>query len=362
MWRLATFSDRALLWGSALLGVPVFFSLILLLPVPGTDRVERRLSLMGTTLAVSVEAVDRETALAASERAVRALEAAEARLSTWRDDTELARLNRAPVGKPVLLSSKLAAELTTVRHWWQETGGAFDPGVGALVDAWGLRHGGRLPGDAERRAALAVGGLAALDLANGTAVRCHPGLRIEEGGFGKGAGLDAAVAALAGRGVFRAVLDLGGQVAVFGDGPFAVGIADPRHRDRPVLRLEIDHGSVATSGNSERGIVIGGVAYGHILDPRRGEPVRDFGSLTVWASDALTADCLSTGLYVLGPDAALAWASARPGVEVVVVEMTADGLHTRATAGLEGRLMTLDQALTLDYWRPGTSALRRLGR
>lgn len=333
-----------------------------LFPAPHTARVERRLSLMGTTLAVSVEAVDRQIALAASERAVKALEAAEARLSTWRDDTELARLNRASVGEAVVLSPKLMVDLTIARRWWQETDGAFDPGVGALADVWGLRRGGRVPTIEERRAAVAVGGLAALELANGRAVRRHPGLRIEEGGFGKGAGLDDAVAALAGRGVLHAVLDLGGQVAVFGEGPYAVGIADPRRRERPVLRLEIDHGSVATSGNSERGIVIDGVAYGHILDPRRGEPVRDFGSLTVWASDALTADCLSTGLYVLGPDAALAWASARPGIEVVVVEMTADGLRARATAGLEGRLMTLDHALTLDYWRPGPSALRRLGR
>lgn len=335
------------------MGLPVLLALFLL-PTPNTARVERRLGMMGTTLTIAVEAVDRETALAASERAVAALEAAEARLSTWREDTELARLNRAPVGERVALSPKLAAELAAARHWWQETGGAFDPGIGALVDAWGLRRGGRVPAMAERRAAIQSGGMAALDLVDGAAIRRHAGLRMEEGGFGKGAGLDDAVAALAGRGVLSATLDLGGQVAVVGSGdPSVVGIADPRDREQPVLSLTIDRGSVATSGNSERGMVIDGTAYGHILDPRRGEPAREFGSMTVWAPDALTADCLSTGLYVLGPDAAFAWAAARPDIEVIVLEVRLDGLHARATAGLAGRLTTLDRGVRLEYYASG---------
>ena len=69
--------------------------------------VERRLAMMGTALEIRVEAADRDQALAASERAVAALEAAEARLSTWRDDSELSRLNS---GRSVLLSPALAAK------------------------------------------------------------------------------------------------------------------------------------------------------------------------------------------------------------------------------------------------------------
>ena len=111
--------------------------------------VERRVMLMGTSLEIAVEAADRAAGLAASERAVAALEAAEARLSTWRDDTELARLNRAPVGEPAALSPALARDLAAARRCWQETEGAFDPGVGALVRAWGLRTGGAASG-AER--------------------------------------------------------------------------------------------------------------------------------------------------------------------------------------------------------------------
>jgi FAD:protein FMN transferase len=313
--------------------------------------VERRLALMGTALSISVEAADRATALAASERAVAALAAAEARLSTWRDDTELARLNRAPVGEPFRLSPALAAELQAARWCREATGGAFDPTVGPLVAAWGLRSGGRLPTPSELERAKAATGMDGLALADGTAVRRNPGVAVEEGGFGKGAGLKAAVAALEGSGATAALLDLGGQVALYGPGRRELSVADPRQRDRPVVTLAIERGSLATSGNSERGIVVGGRRYGHILDPRTGRPAPDFGSLTVWADDPLLADCLSK-LYVLGPQAAVAWAAAHPGVEVLgLVPRGREGKEMRALAsrGLMGRLKAAAKGVEIEF-------------
>lgn len=315
---------------------------------PRPALVERRVMLMGTSLEIAVEAADRPAALAASERAVAALEAAERRLSTWRADTELARLNQAPAGEPRTLSPALAADLGAARRCWEETGGAFDPGVGALVRAWGLRTGGRRPGAGELREIQGAGGVAGLRLSGGTAVRERPGLILEEGGFGKGAGLADALSALAAAGVTRASLDLGGQVAVLGGG-WTVPVADPRERDRPALELAVDGGSVSTSGNGERGIVVEGRRLGHILDPRTGEPAPDFGSLTVWTADPLRADCLSTGLYVLGPAGALAWAAAHPGVEVLVLQPAGEGLQALASPGLRGRLVALDSKVEIVF-------------
>ena len=312
--------------------------------------VERRLGLMGTTLNLTVEAPDRATALAASERAVAALEAAEARLSTWREGGELARLNRSPVGMPFPLSSTLAAELRSARECWVATGGAFDATVGPLVAAWGLRSGGRLPSAAELRQALAATGMDGLAIQDDSAVRLRPGVSLEEGGFGKGAGLKAAVAALAASGATAATLDLGGQLAVFGPGRRELAVADPEHRDRPVVALTIHRGSVATSGNSERGIQVNGRRYGHILDPHTGRPAPDFGSLTVWTDDPLTADCLSK-LYVLGPERAVAWAATHPGVEVLALFKSGKGGGVRALAsrGLVGRLTAVEEGVKIEF-------------
>lgn len=353
-----------------LLGLLVTFAALPLLltscagagSLPAGDLVERRLSLMGTSLDITVEANDRETALLASERAVSALEAAEARLSTWRDDSELSRLNQAPAGAPVLLSEELAADLAAAHRCWEQTEGTFDPAVGPLVRAWGLREGGRLPGEDELRAALTATGLDGLRLDGRTAVREGAGLVLEEGGFGKGAGLAEALAALADiPGVRRAALDLGGQVALLsraGDpaGPnWTVPVADPLRRDREVIALTVDRGSVSTSGNSERGIVVEGRRLGHLLDPRTGRPAPDFGSLTVWTADPLAADCLSTGLYVMGPEAALDWAVAHPGVEVLALRSRGERLEALATPGLRGRLEALAGDVEIRFWTQQSS-------
>jgi thiamine biosynthesis lipoprotein len=310
-------------------------------------RLERHLAAMGTSLTIQVEAPDRATAVAASEAALRAVQACEERLSTWRDDSELARLNAAAVGEVFALSGPLRRDLELAREVHVQTGGAFDPAVGGLVEVWGLRTGGRVPGETELLAAQVPGGFAALRLEDGGAVRTHPGLRLEEGGFGKGVGLDEARAALVAAGASAATVDLGGQVLAFGS-DFAWEVAHPCEREHAVLRVEVPAGSLASSGNSERGLLVDGVRIGHLLDPRSGRPAPDFGSVTVWAADAARADALATGLFVLGPEAALALA-ARDGLHVLVLEPCADGaLRARATGHLARSAQPLDARVRLE--------------
>ena len=316
--------------------------------LPTTTAVERRLVAMGTFLEVSIDSASRSTSLDASEAAVRAIEAVEARLSTWRADSELGRLNAAPVGRALELSDELASDLEAALYWWRATDGAFDPGIGALVEAWGLRSGGRSPAHSELDAILPHATLRELELSGSRATRLHAGFRIEEGAFGKGVGLDAALSRLENLGIESALLDLGGQVAVLGERDTTLRVAHPIERDRHAYELTVRSGSVATSGNSERGIVVDGTRRSHILDPRSGSPAEDFGSLTVWAPTATAADCLSTALFVMGPEAALEWARRRDDVEVLVLVRTADGLDARATRGLRERLTAL----------PGSPAVR----
>ncbi|HEY9422392.1 MAG TPA: FAD:protein FMN transferase, partial [Thermoanaerobaculia bacterium] len=84
-------------------------------------------------------------------------------------------------------------------------------------------------------------------------------------------------------------------------------------------------------------------------DPRTGEPAPDIGSVTVWTADPLRADCLSTGLYVLGPERALDWAAAHPGVEALVLRPRGDRLEAWASPGLKGRLRTLSPEVRIEY-------------
>lgn len=277
---------------------------------------------MGTSLALEIEAPTRDVGLAASEKAVRVIEAVEARLSTWREDSELSLVNRQPVGRPLSISTDLSSWLTRARSWSERTDGSFEPSVGALVDLWGLRTGGveAAPTDVALAAALASVGRARWSLAEEHVTRLAEGTRFEEGAFGKGAALDLAAKAAREAGATTVAIDLGGQW-IFEGRPATCAVAHPLDRSRPFVTLERPTGSFSTTGNSERGISVAGKRLGHVLDPKTGRPARDWGSLTVWAPSAFDADVLSTALYVMGPEAAVRWAADEPDVEVLCLEV-----------------------------------------
>ena len=323
-------------------------------PAPPADAVaERRVAAMGTLLGIEVTASSRLAALRASEAAVEVVEAAEQRLSTWRPDSELSLLCAAPVGERREVSALLARDLERALYWRDETSRAFTPTARPLVEAWGLREGGREPSPEEMALALERSSADSMRFELPHVTRLMEGAGIEEGGFGKGVALDDAGAALLAAGARGAFLDFGGQTLLLGEtSPTFTALAHPDDRALGVLRLELRPGSSATSGNSERGIEVDGVRLGHVLDPRSGGPARDFGSLTVLAPNATDADCLSTALYVLGPDEALRFAEARPRVDVVLLERAEGHLRVRATSGLRGRLESMIPGLEVSFSSP----------
>ena len=215
--------------------------------------------LMGTVC--EIDAADPEPAFAEARRI-------EAMISTWREDSELSRLNRGEIASP---SPELDAMLRQAMAISRETAGAFDPTIGRFT----------LP----RRGAKSG---------------------IDEGGFGKGYALDRMLALTQG----DAVLNFGGQIAV--RGAREVAIAHPRHRDRPAVTLTLRNASLSTSSDSEQ--------PGHILDPATGKSVPSWGSVSVIDSSAFRADALSTALYVMGPERGVAWERAHNIVAIFVTD------------------------------------------
>ena len=314
-------------------------------PAPGAEgpvRVERTVFLMGTLASFVAEAADRETGLARLERMVRVIEETEAELSTWRDDSVLGAVNRQPVGEPLPAPSGVCGLLGRAAYWREATGGAFDPAVGSLIDAWGLRANGRQPDDAALEAAMAVSGLGHLAVDPGAcAVTRRAAVTLDAGGFGKGEALERVREAERDRpGAW--LIDFGGQVAVSGAGAgggWPVAIAHPARRDTPVLDLLLATGSLATTGGSERDLILeDGSHIGHVIDPRTGRTVVRPASVTVWHEDAFVADVLSTALYVMGAEQGLAWAAARGIAACFIVAVPGSRDVTfRATSAFEAR-------------------------
>jgi thiamine biosynthesis lipoprotein len=316
--------------------------LLLLAALPASaappDHDETR-TVMGTLARVAVWVEDPSGADAAADAAWRTFARVDSLMSTWRDDSALAALNRAPAGTWVAVGPEVATVLATAKEMADATGGAYDPTVLALVRLWGFRGGEPAePTAADLADCLARVGHDRLEVDRlaGRARRLAAGVEVDLGGIAKGYALDAAAAAMRAAGAGSGALDLGGNVLVFG--PLAatgVEVRDPRGSGS-LATIPVADGSVATSGQYERFVVIEGRRYGHILDPRTGRPVPGNLSLTVLADDASRGDALATAAVVLGPARGLALLDSLPGVEGLLVLTTASGEpRLIPTSGLE---------------------------
>jgi thiamine biosynthesis lipoprotein len=263
-----------------------------LIVAPTPAPAERTLLAMGTTLTLRVVG-----GVAAVEAALVDVAELEARCSTWRSESLWSRLN---AGEGVVLPEEDRDLLAKVANLARQTEGTFDPVLGRLIQAWGLRTGGRVPTEEELAEARSASGLDHLQGLPG-GVSLHGGAWLEEGGFLKGHALDRLATRLRRGGASAGLLDFGGQLLAWG-APHRVDLADPKDRQRPRLTLRLRNASLSTSGTSERGR--------HILDPRTGRPCESWGSVAVVRPTGLEADVLSTALYVMGPDRGTAWAEA----------------------------------------------------
>jgi len=272
---------------------------------------------MGTRCTLAVYADERRKGLVELEEFVRILEQTERELSTWREDSVLSRLNRHPVGMAFILDKNLCSLLGRLLFWSRATGRAFDPGVGALIDVWGIRRdGGSWPSVEALESAQWRSGAEHLVLQTAPCrVIRERDVILDAGAFGKGEALDRVAAEALRRGTPPWLIDLGGQTIVGSTTPtnrsWKISIAHPSKRGEPFLEVELDSGVLATSGGSERSISVNGQSINHILDPRSGQPAGFRGSVTVWHPRGFTADILSTALYVMGPEEGLSWAEAR---------------------------------------------------
>jgi len=300
---------------------------------------------MGTRLRIALEAPGREAGFSAIEAAVAGVRAVDDLLSTWREDTELASVNNAAPEARVPLSPRLSGILVEVWRWQLETGGAFDPAIGALVDAWDLRGKGRRPSPLELDRAREAAGLGrfSFDEAAGTMARADGRSWIDAGAFGKGAALREAWLRLEELGVQDAMLDFGGQVLAQGSpeggDSWTVAVAHPARRSELAAHLRLSNRVAATTGQSERFVEADGQRFGHVLDPRSGEPVPAWGSVTVVASDPLVADVLSTALFVMGPEAGLEWVRDRDDVAALFLIDHGERLEARWNRAMTDHLV-----------------------
>ncbi len=249
--------------------------------------------------------------------------------------SDVAKINAADA--PVTVSDETAAVLSAAFEANRLTGGAFDCTVAPVVNLWGFDTGEyAVPGKAEVQNALLFTGSDAITL-DGTLVTRAPYASVTLGGIAKGA-LGDRLMALCDSAQVPAVLSLGGNIVLAGDNPngglWSVGVQSPTGSGL-ALSFSCKGGrSVVTSGGYERYFEYAGKTYHHILDPQTGFPAdSDLQSVTVIGTDGAMCDALSTGLFVMGYEKAVAFADKHDDYGYILI--TADAVYARGVQNVE---------------------------
>jgi thiamine biosynthesis lipoprotein len=276
---------------------------------------------MGAELVVQAYTRDPATLRRVVAEGFAAVDALDERWSLYRPDSELARLNRqAAPGDPVVLEPDLWALLETATEVNGMTSGAFDVTVGPLVRLWGFLGGPpRWPGPEEQKTGRRRVGMASVELdpASRTLRFRRPGMEIDLGAIAKGYVVDLIAERLRRAGVTCFLVDFGGSSQYAAGAPSGQAgwylYVRPTWNDRlPMRRVVARDRSLSTSGNDQRFWVHEGRLYGHVLDPRTGQPTPHRGSVSVLAPAATMSDALSTAFLVLGFEEASALIERHP--------------------------------------------------
>jgi thiamine biosynthesis lipoprotein len=268
-----------------------------------------------------------------AQNALDEIDRLEAQLTVFREDSEVSEINRTASTGPVMVEPQLFSLLWRCQQLHSETAGAFDVTSGPLTRAWGfLRREGRLPQADVLAAARSCVGSEKL-LLNHERRRiqfARAGVEINLGSIGKGYALDRVAATMRRRGVGSALLNAGSSsMRAIGAGQpgsrgWSVGLRDPRYKDRRLALLRMRDCALSTSGSEEQFFEYEGKRYGHIIDPRSGQPAEGVTSVTVVADSTTVSDALATAFYVGGRELADSYCATHPQVLAIMLESNAE--------------------------------------
>lgn len=308
---------------------------------------------MDTVMAVTAYGSRAADCVTAVEQQVNHLDAL---WSRTRADSEISQINlHAGDATAADLSPETARLLQNAADAYEHSGGAFNPLMAPIMDAWGFtKDAYRVPSREELTSLLPltvdlpVLGYDSPDFTHATASLPHSGQELDLGGIAKGQAAAMLMDVFRGHDITSALLALGGNITAVGtkpDGsPWTVAVKDPRNTDEYLCVFPLTDRTCATSGGYERfftaaeaGVEGDATLYHHIIDPQTGYPAESgLASVTVVSDDPLLTDIYSTACYVMGAEAALdRWSRSDGDFAEFDLILVTDENHVYVTEGLE---------------------------
>jgi FAD:protein FMN transferase len=299
------------------------------------------IKLMGNRFEFTVVGEDETDTMHHIDAAISEVSRIEALLTTFNEESQTAAINRQAGSEPVKVDAEVFGLIRRSLSISSITQGAFDISYGSMDKRfWNFdQEMIALPSKQIARASVKLINYKniLLDEINQTVFLKQKGMRIGFGGIGKGYAAERAKYILEQGGVVSGVVNASGDLAAWGyqpnGKPWTVGIASPDGSRHPFSRVEISGKAVATSGNYEKFVTIGGKKYSHTIDPRTGFPVHGIKTVTILCSNAELADALTTPVMVMGTSAGLNLINQLDHVGCMIIDDN-NKLHTSANINL----------------------------
>ncbi|WP_237151637.1 FAD:protein FMN transferase [Oryzibacter oryziterrae] len=260
---------------------------------------------MGTECSITLADSDPGIAIEAAGAATAEIERIEAKFTRYDPRSLISEINNvAAKGGDIALDPETTFLLDFAFMAHSASDGLFDITSGALRRAWGHMDQG-LPQPEALDDIIRLIGLNKLKWRPPVLSFPIAGMEIDFGGLAKEYAADRAAKICRQAGAQAGLVNLGGDIAVFGNRhdemPWPVAIRNPFGGDEPAGTLGLRIGGIATSGDTERALVVDGKRYSHIFDPRTGWPVEGLRSVSVRTDSTLLAGALSTIAMLKGP-------------------------------------------------------------
>lgn len=286
--------------------------------------------LMGNRFEISAVSEDETWAQARIDEAIAEIQRIEALFTTFNDNSQTNRINANAGISPVKVDREVFELVRRSLRISEVTQGAFDITYGSIDKSlWNFDTQMTAlpdPKTARQMVRLINYRNVILDEAEGSVFLKEKGMRIGFGGIGKGYAAEMAKRLMIQRGVENGIVNASGDLTTWGTQPngepWTIGIAHPDAKEQPFSYFNISNISVATSGNYEKYVMIGGKKYSHTIDPKTGLPVAGIKSVTIICPNAEIADAMATPVTVMGVRVGLDLINQMQGMACVIIDDT----------------------------------------
>jgi len=286
------------------------------------------LKLMGNNFTITVVAPDNHSANLFIEAAIEEIRRIEKLLTTFNSKSQTSKINEYAGIQPAIVDKEVYGLIERSIAISKITQGAFDITYGSIDKSlWNFdKNMTSLPSKEEalKRVHLINYNNIILNPDDTSVYLKEKGMRIGFGGIGKGYAAEMAKALLVKQGVGSGIINASGDLTAWGmqpDGrPWRIGISNPDRPQEVFSYMDISGRAVATSGNYEKYVMIGGKKYSHTIDPKTGLPISGIKSVTIISNNAEFADAMATPIAVMGIKAGLYLIDQIPDLYCIIID------------------------------------------